>query len=92
VAADDYKLFVVKGPVEIADELRLEISEWFSRRTVELLEPEVVGIAFVYRVDDGFAVTGEEDWSIAQGRKRLRAGTFKFYKTGRLAGIERQQD
>jgi hypothetical protein len=29
------------------------------------LEPEVVGIAFVYRVDDGFAVTDEEDWSIA---------------------------
>src|ERR1017187_5207245 len=91
VAADDGESFAVLRPIEIADEFGLEVSERFSRRTVALLKPQIVGIAVTYGIRDGFAVPGEADRAIAYGRK-LRAGTLKFYKPGRLAGIERQQD
>jgi hypothetical protein len=38
-------------------------------------------------VDDGFAVAGEADWRIAEGRKGFRPGPFEFPELGWLTAF-----
>ena len=41
MAANDGQLFAVGGIIEIADELRLEVSELPARSTIQMLQPEI---------------------------------------------------
>jgi hypothetical protein len=61
VAADDGESFSVKGVVEVADELGLEVGELPARRSVEILQPNFVDIALTYGIDDAFAISAESD-------------------------------
>ena len=82
MAADDGELFAVEGPIEVADQFRLEIGDLFSRRTVEILEPEIIDIAVAHRVDNAFAVAGEADWPIAESLEGTPRGAVRIPGTG----------
>jgi hypothetical protein len=62
MAANDGELFAVEGIVEVADELGFEISQLLSGRSIEILQPEIVGVA-AYGMDNPFAVGAESDRS-----------------------------
>ena len=82
VAADDGELLAVVGVVEIADVLRLEVGKLLSRRTVEMLQPEIVGLAVANRINDASAVALEHDRTIAEDYRVLGAWAFEIDEAG----------
>jgi hypothetical protein len=91
VAADDGQLLAVIGVVEVADEFRLEVGELLSRRTVKILEPEIIGLAVTDGVNDSLAVTREQDRAVAEQHGVLCSGPFEIQEPDRLAEIDGQR-
>lgn len=52
MAADDGELLAIEGEVEVPDELGFEVGQLLTRRSVEILQPEIVGLAITYGIDD----------------------------------------
>lgn len=90
VAADDGELFAVEGEIEVADELGFEIGQLLTGRSVEILQPEIVGLAVAYGIDDPFAVGAESDRPDGEAEIKLRAKSFKFETARGLVGIEEE--
>src|SRR5690349_9142021 len=91
VAADDGELLAIIGVVEIADEFRLEVGELLSGRTIQMLQPQIVGLPFTNGVNDAGAVALEQDGAVAQHIGILSAGALEIQKADGLAEIEREQ-
>jgi hypothetical protein len=78
-------LVPVKRPVKVGDRFRFEIGDLLPRRTVQRLQPEVIGVLLTERVNHSFAVMGEAhspqrwDWAL------------QFHKFGVLRKIDREQ-
>src|SRR5579872_3983734 len=91
VATDDGELLTVIRVVEIADEFGLEVGELLSRRTIQMLQPEVIGLPVANGVNDARAVAAEQDGTVAKHIGVLDAGTLAIQKPDWLAEIERQE-
>src|SRR5215469_2956049 len=65
VPADGGELFAVVRVIEIADEFRFEVGELLAGRTIQMLQPEIVGLAVTNGVNDASAVPLEQDRAIA---------------------------
>src|SRR5271166_6440182 len=91
MAANDGEMFAVEGEVEVANEFGLEVSELLAGRSVKILQPEIVGLAVAYGIDDPFAVSTESDRPDGVAKSELHAGPFEFEKTRGLVGIQRKQ-
>lgn len=61
MAADHAQLGAVERPAKVGDLFRFEVGDLLSRRTVERLEPEVIGILVTEGINDSFAIVGEAD-------------------------------
>src|SRR5580700_1121038 len=91
VAADDGELFAVEGEVEVADDLGFKIGQLLAGRSIEILEPKIVGVAAAYGIDDPFAVGAESDRTEGVAELKLHASPFEFQEARRLARIKREQ-
>jgi hypothetical protein len=83
VAADEAELLAVKRPEEVAEAFRLEIGDLLSRRAVERLQPEVIGILVAEGVEYSFAIGGKAS--------RPRLGALQFQELGVLRRIDWDQ-
>src|SRR5579863_4260699 len=87
MTANHTHLAAVERPVKIRDVFRLEIGELLPRRTVERLEPEVIGVLVSDRIDHSFAIMGKVDFSPSRNR------ALQIHKSrvlGRIDGKQRQ--
>ena len=91
VAADDGKSFAIEGEVEVADEFGFEVGDLLTGRSVEILEPEIVGLAVAFGIDDPFAVGAENDRTDGVAELKLHPRPFEFQVARGLAGVEGKQ-
>jgi hypothetical protein len=61
VAANHTQLATVEGPVKVHDAFRFEVGDLLSRRAIERLEPEIIGVLVTESINDSFAIMGETD-------------------------------
>jgi hypothetical protein len=75
----------------IADELGFEVGQLLAGRSVEILEPEIVGLAVACGIYDPFAVGAESDRTDGEAELKLHARPFEFQEARGLVGIEGKQ-
>src|SRR5580704_12885977 len=91
VPANHSQLLAVERIVKVADVLRLEIGELFSRRAIQMLQPQIIGLALAHRINHARSVARELDRPRFDVQGVLGPRTFEVDEPRRLTGVDRQQ-